>query len=129
MGCDIHIEVERQRPDGTWENLKPWRKDATFREGYAHFWYRHYALFAFLAQVRGEGPTPPRGTPADVSPETHKEHFEWGDDFHSKTWYDALELCRSDALLAINADFYDFVCECQERARGSRVRLIIAFDN
>jgi len=133
MGCDIHIEVERLRPDGTWENLRPWRThpaDVGFPEAErTHYYHRSYSLFSFLADCgRGEGP-PPKGLPEGLSPETQAYHDEWGVDLHSKTWYDAFELCCSDALLELDEDFYDFVCECQERAHGTQVRLIIAFDN
>jgi len=61
MGCDIHIAIQRQEPDGTWREL-PWQHVWQF-EGAAPavkgvpvapdcFRGRNYDLFAILANVR-----------------------------------------------------------------------------
>ena len=128
MGCDIHIHVERQRADGTWENLKPWRKCEWTDSGFSHYSGRSYRLFGHLANVREPGPDP-RGLPPGLSPESQQMFVEWEDDLHSKTWYDAAELAADEVLQDIAEDFHELAVEALALGAGRPVRLIIAFDN
>lgn len=118
VGCDIHLFVEQQRPDGTWQRAEKMVPNRWYNEKYPDeppevrdTWYhgRNYSLFAMLADVRngtgfagtdiGKPVVPidkPRGLPDDVSAEVKKESDEWGVDGHSHSWFTAGELLRVD---------------------------------
>ena len=100
MGADIHMVLERKwRPDvntspqwvGVNAFLQPdvqiWSRDTNSLLSGHISWrplYRNYDLFAALAGVRGDGPSP-RGVPSDASPMARMGLAEWGDDAHSVT--------------------------------------------
>ncbi len=109
MGCDIHIAIQCQEPDGQWVNV-PWQQVWTY-EGADKavpgipvapdvFRSRNYDLFGILADVRngsgfagihtGDGwPSiaPGRGLPEGVS---EPDDYSLGD--HSFTWVSLDEL-------------------------------------
>ena len=69
MGCDIHFYLEYKHSDANgWGN---WGE--RYRMG------RNYALFGFLAGVRGEGKpiVEARGYPSDASWDTNKDFYMW----------------------------------------------------
>ena len=108
MGCDIHLWVERRTPDGwTWvrdvpEAVRdPWLVEQAAANPTSYYsraavsrWYddRNYVLFAVLAGVRnywGIVPiSPPRGWPADLSPEL-AAHIRQAEDAADGAYYDA----------------------------------------
>jgi hypothetical protein len=87
MGCDIHTHVERQRADGTWEQVPGW----------SPFDVRDYGLFGFLADVRNSSAVvpiaEPRGIPEDASPEVWAAWGEWA---HTPSWLTVQELVEFD---------------------------------
>lgn len=125
MGCDIHICIQRQAVDGSWQEIphqadrSAWLKTWKSIEGYAlapeHFESRNYDLFGILANVRnGSGfagittglgwPSiaPERGWPEGFDPEAVAPYpgyeFE-GPRFmgdHSHTWVSLEELKAFD---------------------------------
>lgn len=128
MGTDIHLAVERRRPDGKWERCFPpagvrllddWFYVNQADAGYVrHSWYseRNYTLFAVLADVRnGYGfagvPTfvpikpiaMPRGLPVDISPEVSRLLDDYEADDISLGDHDFSWLLVSE-LLAYNWD-------------------------
>jgi hypothetical protein len=124
MGCDIHTMAEiGHEYDGKthWSAITypvfdhPYfnadKPVAGFNHPYTTEPYdeRNYRLFAFLADVRngrgfagvdtGNRVTPiaePRGVPDDASDEWKKEVEQWGQDFHSASWFTLAELKAAD---------------------------------
>lgn len=115
MGCDIHFYVEA-RKDRSWSSADRWTHDL-YGEGsgpgvaFEDRFYngRNYDLFAILADVRngigfagidtGDGfnvIAPPRGLPADASPEVRAASEEWGCDGHSRSYFTVKELLDFD---------------------------------
>jgi hypothetical protein len=117
MGCDIHIVIQCQEPDGAWQNV-PWQSDLSwtnkdYRDKHFKadvpvapdaFDSRNYNNFAILADVRnghgfagiktGEGwPSiaPHRGLPEGVA---EPDDYSLGD--HSFTWVSLDELKAFD---------------------------------
>ena len=91
MGCDIHTHLERQRADGSWEQLQL---------GYEPLGHRDYGLFGVLADVRNYSVVPPiaepRDLPEDVSPEVRANFEEWECDAHTPSWLTVQELVEFD---------------------------------
>lgn len=88
MGCDIHLYVEILNGD-RWEHVP------------GEFWDdRSYDAFAILAGVRnshGFVPiAPPRGLPADVSPEVKRFSDGWDIDGHSHSYHTLKQLLAYD---------------------------------
>lgn len=106
MGCDIHLHLECNiipvlTPDG-----KP---DDFILKASPLIW-RHYALFGYMAGVRGgTAIVEPRGLPIDVSTDVHAEYKDWEADAHHTSWLTLSELkqvasvCENDDLQAIIA--------------------------
>lgn len=95
MSCDIHMVLEKQHTDGRWVGVNdfPHLNEKAFEFGGAPpiriFWHarnRNYSLFARLAGVRGEGPSP-KGEPDGISDLARMRLDEWDGDAHSVTWY------------------------------------------
>jgi hypothetical protein len=109
MGCDIHIIVERQKPDASWERVWLHDWDVPDLEGTPDiFRNRNYDLFGILADVRngtgfagcvtGSGwPSiaPDRGIPSD-STVTDEERDDYTIGDHSFTWVSLDELKAFD---------------------------------
>jgi hypothetical protein len=107
MGTDIHAFAEVRR-DGLWskvENAFP-RPEINQYPGHEMwdrlFYWRHYGLFGFLADVRNYAkvPTigPPRGFPDDASAELNamwQEEGAWTET-HSASWLTLAELQAFD---------------------------------
>lgn len=107
MGADIHDYCEVQKPDGTWEMLgkvfeNPYYREEDPIDGWntpktEHpYKMRNYALFGFLAAVRGDEVPPlaePRGVPTDASEDYKKlVNDELGCDGHSASYFTLKEL-------------------------------------
>jgi hypothetical protein len=99
MGCDIHMVLEKRvkvRDAEAWVgvNAFPYLTAQVYEPATskmatgASSWMatgRNYNLFAGLAGVRGEGPTP-KGVPDDASDLALMEIDRWGEDGHSHSW-------------------------------------------
>ena len=93
MGCDIHLHTEI-KVDGVWHHVAT----ANFE--------RNYALFNFLAGVRGDGPgiAPCRGVPEDASLVTRMDCDHWGADGHSHSFLHSYEIPVVEDWLKDTAD-------------------------
>lgn len=100
MGCDIHIFIEQPNfvkkyrvaanmDSLLWLSLKMKIKgqNGKFKFNLNKLDARNYKFFAYIANVRGEGPYEPKGLPSDVSDQV-KEYIE-DNDLHSAS-YDSL---------------------------------------
>lgn len=89
MGCDIHLVLETYDSDLGWVGIDTFKGHQTGNA--KDEWYspiatdRNYRLFAALAGVRGDGPSP-RGIPEDASSTTKLLVKDWGCDAHSHSW-------------------------------------------
>lgn len=83
MGCDIHAYAEGRYRDGSY-----------FYQHFQPFYWRNYAVFAFLAGVRNYSNvkplSEPRGLPADTDFDV-KDQYSEGDD-HTPSWVLVKEL-------------------------------------
>jgi hypothetical protein len=150
VGCDIHLFIEMQRPDGRWYILPPPIKDehdrlnrenlAYHRSGLLADWDlgRNYSLFGLLAGVR-ERPENQfcgaRGVPGDASPEYAKEAEAAEEQYcHSFSFATVAELLTFFAnectweqrqachgFLALLTGLYDY-------AHPDKVRVLFYFD-
>lgn len=111
MGCDIHLYVERQLPNGRWDCQDNIDKegddgdvellaqfgdhsfDKILNSRPGRYMGRNYVLFAILANVRNDygHPIPfmgeSKGIPSDVSGEIRDAFDRWGGDAHSESWW------------------------------------------
>jgi hypothetical protein len=103
MGADIHMVLEKRtkvRDKEAWVGVNAFpyvkatiyaydlaKQTYTSLHGYTQWQVRgrNYALFAALAGVRGDGPTP-KGVPYDASDLALMMIDSWADDGHSHTW-------------------------------------------
>lgn len=108
MGCDIHLYVEyrktiKDKPkwySGDYLMLNPYYDVYDDEESVYTivplYDDRNYDLFAILADVRNYCDNKyislPKGLPKDVTKETAKESFYWGDDGHSHSYFTLREL-------------------------------------
>lgn len=109
MGCDIHVYGERRNTNGIWNALGPFEtEDVDYGTGspprlhvyqeYKKGPYsgRNYALFSYLADVRGYDDCPawdqPRNIPDDCSDTVKTIVDQWDCDGHSHSWYSLAEL-------------------------------------
>jgi len=110
MGCDIHVEIEYEdRETGEYKNALQGIPSEAYRSKFKPrgLRRRHYALFAFLADVRNNEtmhengvrhfePIIPqfadRGVPEDATQETQEIVEAWSPDGHSHTYADFQEL-------------------------------------
>ena len=112
MGCDIHWYVEVRGDDGQWHmhGDPPGLADHDTLDGELSEWDtwgaqpyvysgRWYALFGYLAGVRGQWLTPispPRGVPRDASAEYNQIAADWDGDAHSHSWLGLPELLTAE---------------------------------
>lgn len=114
MGCDIHVEIEYQdRETGEYKNALQGIPNEAYRSQYKPrgLRRRHYALFAFLADVRNndtlhedgvrrfEPITPQfaeRGVPDNATQETRESVESWSPGGHSHTYATFQELQNID---------------------------------
>lgn len=107
MGCDIHCYVERREKNGEWTSAEKWSKRQRISAPYLE--NRNYDLFAILASVRnghgfagvktGSGfvpISPPRGLPADTSPQVRAEGERWEGGGHSHSHLTVAEIMAYD---------------------------------
>lgn len=87
MGCDIHIRAER-KAGGKWEIIP----------GLRPFDWRHYGMFAFLANVRNYSAIPPLSEPRGL-PNDAPDDSDLGD--HSYSWLSVDELSAFDYEAAV----------------------------
>jgi hypothetical protein len=130
MGCDIHFVVEKWFDDiDKWVGV--YASDARPAEGYdaVSLANRHYALFADLAGVRGDGPDP-KGLPEDISDLT-AVMLAGDEDMHSHTWWtvdEAMEIYRKHKGWG-KPEYYDGSKFSYAVDEGDKARVIFAFDN
>lgn len=115
MGTDIWSYLERKNHEtGDWEYITLYKKDGDAFEPIRLYDGRDYEMFNKLAAARciwGEDDTftPCRGVPKDMSPEV-AEIYGDGDDFHSATWYDLIELrlyAKTPEAQVVEDEIYD----------------------
>ena len=153
MGCDIHVFIEKKIDEkyDTWEAVQLYKIDQ-----YSHklevvnpYDGRNYGLFSALAGVRGwEEPfISPRGLPKNLSREIEKEEAWWGEDAHTRTWYDLFELqlfikeyvmkdSGDEEIILALEDFFDslisylhFAGEFIFKFEPNKYRIIMWFDS
>lgn len=129
MGCDIHAVFQKKTPEG-WEDVDSvWPQD------------RHYALFGWLAGVRGSV-TPisePRGFPEgfsfDLEAQDHNQ--EWMGD-HSYSWLSAKEILEAPSQVFVRGgeefhteDAFGYFLDEVQRLQNlhGEVRLVFGFDS
>jgi len=96
MGCDIHLVLEQRDADLGWVGIDTFAgHESSYGRGYNSpaARSRNYKLFAALAGVRGDGPTP-RGIPEDASTTTRLLVKELGSDGHSHSWLPLIDAAR-----------------------------------
>ena len=100
MGADIHMYLEKKLRNDEWATVQTFtpisKKALGLETDNRYDWMffivegRNYALFAKLAGVRGEGPTP-LGIPEDASPLFKEYARSWSADGHSHSWCTATD--------------------------------------
>jgi hypothetical protein len=92
MGCDIHFNIEQQDAAGKWRSATP--KDL--------YVGRNYALFSFLAGIRGDWdpPIPPRGIPEDASTKVKERWKQWDGDGHTPSYLTLSELLKMGEMIS-----------------------------
>lgn len=96
MGCDIHVTVQK-RVNGAWVDGQDWTNESGWPRpaGGELFGDRNYALFAILANVRGEVENPlaaGRGLPSEIS----QQMAEFHEGNHSATHFTVAEVMAYD---------------------------------
>lgn len=140
MGCDIHIVLE-QKSGCKWIGIDTF---AGHESCYGKGWTspavtsRNYELFAVLAGVRGEGPTP-RGLPDFPSDTSALLLSEWGQDAHSVSWLPLDEAAQAwlasdhakpeDFALKFPESHYFGVDISDDRKDAENYRIVFWFDN
>lgn len=111
MGTDIHTHImRRNKHTDEWETLKLYtKKGDKYEEAYTLVDNRNYALFGKLAGVRtfDEPLAPMRGWPKDLPADTQEWLDKYGEDMHSLTWYDYMELKALANTPAAISDYWD----------------------
>ena len=132
MGCDIHSFVE-YRDDGRWsvapgvfvsdhrhdmpQGSEGFFSGREFFEARSPVDSRNYALFGFLANVRGRGPSCTqlldggphlRGVPDDASDFVAAERAQWGAYGHSPHWLSLRELVSGSMAAAMHHPDYKY---------------------
>lgn len=142
MGCDIHLLIEEQQDDGSWEfyageNAMPQRQsNHSSNYHWALAGSRNYLRFGKLSDVRGPGPDA-NGFPDDCCPEAND--WEKDMDLHSHTHYSVQEAARifyeteyereklpGKAQLVPEHYYFGIT---PEQLLNTNYRLLIAYDN
>jgi hypothetical protein len=100
MGSDIHVHVEQQDLDGSWQHTR-WPAEVPDYVGAGPFTRRHYGVFGFLGLCSRNYSRVPavaqlRGLPPDISRETRRDAHAWRADGHSHSWVSVQELADVD---------------------------------
>lgn len=90
MGCDIHTVIE-ENVDGHWIGVVASDRTAG-RPIYAQ---RDYDFFAYIANVRGNGPNYPQNLPRDVSSLAWHLYMLAPTDYHNPSFMDLDAFCNA----------------------------------
>ncbi len=150
MGCDIHSFAEvkikhKWRKVGDEFSLDDWSKRYCGKEKEeSPFGWRHYSMFAILADVRNSGDyepiSRPKGIPNDICGQIKYEYEEWEDDAHSASYLSLKELLEFDFEKTLSPDgdsyrkilgelFFVHLKELQALGEPEDVRVVFWFDN